>query len=51
LDKRVIAKPKELIKGGQMSSEKEKELKKAEWCYCGIHKIRYLCSEGCPKCK
>jgi len=35
----------------KMTKEKERELKKAEWCFCPIHNITYPCSEGCPKCK
>lgn len=32
-------------------SKKKKRLREArEWCYCEIHKIKYLCVEGCPKC-
>jgi len=38
-----------------MSKEKSEEKKEIEelakeWCYCPIHKIEYLCEDGCPKC-
>jgi hypothetical protein len=37
-------------------SKKEKEKEKIieelakEWCYCEIHKKKYLCEDGCPEC-